>query len=57
MSGVKNILLTLLLLCTACTLNLEETYIEGSDNKVEEDTKSQTDPNVKANVKIPVKGI
>jgi len=47
----------ILMLCIGCTMNLEETFIEGSDNKVQEDSRAQADPNVKANVQIPMKAI
>jgi len=46
----------LLCICVGCTFNVEETFIEGENNQVTEESKSDTDANLKTNLKIPVIG-
>lgn len=44
----------LIFLCISCTLNVEETFIEGEDNKIKEELKNQNEPRINTNLKIPI---
>jgi hypothetical protein len=49
------ILIILSLLCTACSMNVEETVIEGKANKVKEEAKTKQETKTKVKAKMPIK--
>lgn len=51
------IVLGMCIMMAACSVSIEETYIDGNDDKVTEQSTEKNDANVKAKANIPVKAI
>lgn len=50
----KTIFVALWIVFTSCTMNFEETFIEGNSNKVEDSEKSDATSDIKAKAEVPL---